>query len=242
MRKLLVLGAVALFASAALASTVYIDDDFESYADTAAMQTVWGATGLGTLDTANGLSPSQSMAHPAGVTNKFTLGADLIPSDAEPVVLRGAIYDNANGNKRFTIGMRSLVTFPLFEMGMYNSLAGENYYYRVSTFPGANPSWLPMPGSIPATVGWHTFEATFTGSAVTVTLDLLSDGSIESTAVVPLTGAYTSGLGVVRLGGPSDLSSAGGGGNFDDIYLAQIPEPTSLALLALGGLALIRRR
>ena len=242
MRKLCVLGLVLVFAASASASTVYIDDNFESYADTAAMQAVWGSDGLGTLDTAMGLSPTNCMAHPAGTDNIIALGADLIPSDAEPVVLSGAIYDDAAGNKRFTIGMRSLSTFPLFEMGMYNSLAGENYYARVSTFPGANPSWMAMPGSIPATAGWHMWEATFTASAVTVTLDILSDGTIDSTLVVPLSGDYTTGLGAVRLGGPSSLSSAGGGGFFDDIYLAQVPEPASLALLALGGLALIRRR
>ena len=42
------------------------------------------------------------MQHPAGTDNTISLAADLIPSDTEPVVLRGVMYDDAVPNKRFT--------------------------------------------------------------------------------------------------------------------------------------------
>ena len=228
---------------AAVHAGIYINDDFESYANTAEMQAVWGATGAGTLSTTFGYGGGQSMQHPAGAVNSISLAADLIPTDAQPVVLRGKIYDDAVPNKRFTIGMRSLSTFPLFEMGRYNSVLGEDYYARITTFPGGtSPGYVPL-GLGGGKVGWHTFEAVFTGSDITVSVDLYSDDTIDASQVWALGGAYTTlGLGQVRLGGPSGLSSAGGGGYYDDIYLAQIPEPASIVLLGLGAIGIYRVR
>ena len=228
----------------AVNADVYIDEDFESYANTAEMQAVWGAVGLGSLSTTFGFSGTQSMLHPGGTDNTFALAADLIPTDANPVVLRGKMYDDGASNKRFTIGMRSLSTFPLFEMGRYNyPILGEDYYVRINSFPGLSPDYVPL-GLGGGKTGWHTFEATFTGSDITISVDLYTDSVTDANMVFALGGAYaTQGLGVVRLGGPSNLSSPGGGGYYEDIYLAQIPEPKSLALLGLSviGVSLVRR-
>jgi PEP-CTERM motif len=46
----------------------------------------------------------------------------------------------------------------------------------------------------------------------------------------------------IRLGGPSSLSSGGGGGNFDNVSLEVIPEPATLGLMGLGGLAMLGRK
>ncbi len=62
MKNVLVLAAIAALASTAFAQTTYIDDDFEVYPSTAAMQTVWGSAGLGTLDPNNAFSGTKSMA------------------------------------------------------------------------------------------------------------------------------------------------------------------------------------
>ena len=40
----------------------------------------------------------------------------------------------------------------------------------------------------------------------------------------------------------SGLSSAGGAASYDNYLLEIVPEPGSLALMMLGGLALLRRR
>ena len=85
-------------------------------------------------------------------------------------------------------------------------------------------------------------ESVLLETDVTVSVDLGSDTVIDTSQVWNLGDVYTTGLGVVRLGGPSNLSSAGGGGFFDDIYLAQVPEPTVIGLGALGLLTLAVRR
>ncbi len=237
------LSGMILSISTASAATIF-SDDFESYADTAAMQAVWGAAGLGTLDSTNGSGGSQAMAHPAGTDNTYDLSSDLIPTDAEPVVLSGKIYDDGAGNKRFTIGFRSLATFPLFEMGAFNQDVGQGYYTRVNTFPGLSPNWMSL-GAGGNVEGWHTYRAKFTGSTVDVTIDLNSDGSIDGSYSGNLGGAYTTGLGQLRLGGPSNLSSSGGGGFFDDILVETVPEPTSILMLGCAIAAMVvggRRR
>ena len=53
--------------------------------------------------------------------------------------------------------------------------------------------------------------------------------------------APTAGPSVGAAGGPSDVSSAGGAADFDNYSISQVPEPSALALLALGGLMLRRR-
>jgi PEP-CTERM motif len=235
--------ALALSAGNAPAATIF-SDNFDSYADTAAMQAVWGAAGAGTLSTTTAYSGSQSMAHPGGADNTHNLAADLIPTDANPVILSGKIYDDGAGNKRYSIGFRSLATFPLFEMGNYNAVSGQSYYARINSFPGGgSPDWVSL-GAGSGTEGWHTFRAKFTGSSVNISVDLKSDGSIDGSYNFNLLGSYGApGLGVLRLGGPSNLSSPGGGGNFDDISVEVVPEPTSFLLLGLGGIfALVNLR
>jgi hypothetical protein len=46
----------------------------------------------------------------------------------------------------------------------------------------------------------------------------------------------------VRVGGPSALSSAGGGAKFDNVLLELVPEPSAALLALVGGVAALRRR
>lgn len=232
--------ALALASSAQ--ATVIIDDDFESYADTTAMQAVWGAAGVGTLDTVLG-NPGNSMSFPGGVQNQQTISV-LQATPANPIVYTVDIYDDGtSANKRTTAGLRHSSVANLIEMGMYN---GPSHYAVRAVLPG--PSWVAFTDMVddlgdplanaPIT-GWHRFQVTLDGTNATFTVDLNIDGNINGTAVLPAAW-NAAGIDTVRLG--TGLSSAGGGVNFDNVKLEVVPEPASLALLGLGGLAMLRRR
>jgi hypothetical protein len=229
-----------------------VNETFDTYADTAAMSAVWTGT-VGTLDSSLSYSPSNSAAHPGGAVRIYSPGIGIAtPTATKDLVLSAKIYDNALvANDRITVGLRTGAA-PLFEMGRHNAFTaaptGTNTYgiRGLSLGNGISPSpdWRAFPngsgGAIPATAGWHTYVARFSiANGLTVTLDLLSDGTIDST--LQFTGNGTSAFGNftdLRFGGPSNLSSAGGGANFDDIRLALVPEPASLLMVSLMGLGL----
>jgi hypothetical protein len=220
-------------------AAIIVSDDFESYADTAAMQAVWGASGVGTLDTAAG-NPGQSYQNNGGNQNQQTI-AGLVPTAAEPIVFSVDIFDDgASANKRMTAGLRNSATANLFEMGMFNAPA---HYAVRAVLPG--PSWVAFSGMVndagqPITnspvVGWHTYKLILDGSNATFTLDLNGDGNINGTQVIPVAFLAANPINTVRLG--LGLTSAGGGANFDNVLLAVVPEPTSLLLAGMLGMAM----
>ena len=240
--------------SSATATTILVNESFDTYADTTAMKAVWGGTGnLGTLDTTLSYSPNNSAAHPGGAVNTYLPGiGSATPSATQNLVLSAKIYDNALVvNDRVTVGLRTGAA-PLFEMGRYNdwtplpNTLGHTYGIRALSMGNGitpSPNWKPFliaGNPVPATAGWHSYEATFSiATGLTVTLDLGSNGTIDST--LQFAGNGTAAFGNftdLRFGGPSNLSSAGGGANFDDIYLALVPEPTSLLLAGVLGIAM----
>lgn len=237
---------------------VLLTDDFESYADTAALQAVWNdqAGGLGTLDGANG-NPGNSMAHPGGTTSNRVFAA-TVPTDAEPIIWEFDFLDDGVGNKRLTGGLRDngggAGLNSLLEMGRYNNLVvpegGANvsgYGVRTVFIDGLPAGWVAFEGTPAVQQGWHNFKATIRASDILFELDLGDDGTVDAVRTITTSAGAGIGYNVARFGGPSNLSSPGGGGNFDNLVIRQVPEPTTGCLLAAASLCLalgsgLRRR
>lgn len=244
-------------ASAAHAQTI-VNEDFESYADTAALGGVW-TLGDGTLDTTEG-NPGNSLNHP-GTGGSFTgantnsIGfAPVYPVAGEVLTFKADIFDDgASNNERNTAGLRTAAGANIIEMGHYNS--PSHYAIRTVLFgAGSGASYVafdnivddsgaPVDAETPV-AGWHRYIAEITEAAITFSLDLNSDGNVNSTIVVNATQNGSNAFDIIRLGGPSDLGSSFGGVKFDNVSLALtvVPEPASLVLLGAGSLAMLRRR
>lgn len=245
----------ATFCMTSLHAAVILDEDFDGYTDTADLGTVW-SLGDGTLDTVNG-NPGQSLDHPGtgasfggGNTNSFSF-TEFVPTADEKLLFSADIFDDAtSANKRTTAGIRRASGANLIEMGMYNS--PSHYAYRAILFGPGDPSWVAFDNMVddsgsPITnapvQGWHTFSALVSPSEIVYTLDLNGDGNINATATVPIS-PVDLGFDIVRLGGPSDLSSGGGGVKFDNILVetVRVPEPSTIALCGLAMLGLAARK
>ena len=253
MKITLSVAGVCLAASSAHAVSI-VDEDFESYSSTAELGQVWNL-GDGTLDTSLG-NPGNSMRHPGnGGNNTNSLSFTTVyPAEGEVLTFKADIFDDGgSNNERNTAGLRDAAGANIIEMGHYNNpshyairtvLFGSGSDQGFVAFPNiVDDAGAPVPAATPV-AGWHRYIAEVTDTAVTFSLDLNSDGNVNSSFTRNVTQNGAFGFNIVRLGGPSGVSSPAGGVNFDNIAvdLDVIPEPTSLALLGVGGAMVLRRR
>ena len=94
--------------------------------------------------------------------------------------------------------------------------------------------------SVRKSSGTH-LRATIKSTSILFELDLGADGVYDAQRTIAVSYQGDIGYSVLRLGGPSDVSSVGGLA-FDNVSIVQVPEPTTMALLGVGSLLLGYRR
>ena len=242
-------GAAALCVATTSFGAVIFEDNFDSYASTDAMKDVW-AGGPGVLKETAGFNGSKALYHDGtkndniATINKNIL-SNVAPTASENIVLTSKMYDDGSTDTYQTTGIRDesgASPYYIFEMG-YCSWTTGSYNIRTKDFPGVSKDWHATTGEKSANA-WNEFKATFSLTEIKLEIDFLADGTVDFTYVTELNGeAWEKDFDQIRLGGPS-----GGPSSkpmlFDDIKLESVavPEPASLALFGLAGLAMLRRR
>lgn len=245
MRKLFLAGLATL--SLTVGAQAAFIDTFDSYADQAALNAAWTPSGTAiSLDTDGTPVPQSSPNTVAQGTvaqaSARNLGADSV--QLRDVDFQFSFYDGGTALGRTYALLESRGTNPtdprsatlnqIIAIGKYNSVATTKYNGRVA-FGSINWAALDAATSPNRSVGWHTMRIQGDG-AVAPALTFYVDGLVGKT--VSLTQAQGNVLmnWVVVGSGLSSSTTA----NFDNVSVT--PEPTSLALLGLGALAMGTRR
>jgi len=249
MRRLLALGLVLVLASPAWAGLIIINDDFESYADTAALNAVW-PKGAGTdADTYllvgdNGPTwPGEKCVENTLILARRDQGFTPYQLAANEEIIWAFDFKDTvgpTGASYRQYGQILSAASPggalneLLAIGVYNSVTkpGEvfnpnKYQARIAFGPGQG--WFNLNAN--RSVGWHRFEVHIKPT----TVDYYVDGAPDIVGL-PHAGLYWY---QARIG--SAVSSAAGMARYDNYGVEVIPEPAALLLLALGGLVLRRR-
>ncbi|MGZ8920481.1 MAG: PEP-CTERM sorting domain-containing protein [Limisphaerales bacterium] len=249
----------SLIVAPSLTAQVYVNETFD-YADQAALDANWnlGANSPLSLNTGVG-GPAPSVNSPGTGTNPNIWAGStfsLTPTDANPIRLTGDIISDGLVGSVTTIGLRTGAN-PLFEMGLYRSFdnsqtgpdstailspAGSGFGVRtIAIGQDLNgQDWVKMGDYY---TGSARFEATVGELSVTTRVDVGIDGtwdfSYTETGTTPI-GAFTD----LRIHAPATTAAGTTGAIVDNLRLEVIPEPSTYALLGLGGIlfAALRRR
>lgn len=247
MKQVLALCILAFVASAS--AGIIIQDDFESYADTAALNAAW-PKGVGT-DAITYLLPGDNGPTWPGekcvenLTNGTTATGRRDQNFTPTLLASGEELVWAFDFKDMdtTVAFRQYGQIlssstpggslnELIAMGVYNAadpnevFNANKYYARVALSPA---NWFSL--NTTRSPGWHRFEARI---KQTGTVDFYVDGLLDTADVAQAGGYWYQ----ARIG--SGLSSTRTA-RFDNYLVNVIPEPAALALVAIGLLAVRRR-
>ncbi len=254
MMRLVAVMVVASFVS--VASAVPALNETFDYADNAGLQAAWNGSSSNptyTLDPAfgNGAGSYHMPSPTANFQGRLAknLGGDFNGTDAEPLVFSldmylcplgaGSLWNGARhfvelrGYSGDAYGSGSLQNILALGLNNASSDAFSNQWFQGRVWLGSE--WVSLDEN-PLTPGrsaaWHNLKAVIKSS----TVDFYVDGVLAETEAR----ANSYGFDTVVLG--SDLTANGQQVWVDNVRVEVVPEPATLALLGLGGLALLRRR
>ncbi|MEA2710307.1 MAG: hypothetical protein QOF78_2908 [Phycisphaerales bacterium] len=228
-------------------AAILLQDNFETYANQAAFQAAWPASGTGTagnsgtLTTAESFSPPNSINYPTatGFRNNKNFG-DTTGTVIVPIEWSFRFFDSdstAGAYRQYSeiIDGAGSGVGQLIALGLNNNIVSNHYMVRVlgSDAGSGVSAFAKLDGAgVPTrTTGWHELKAVIKGSSA----DFYVDGFLSKTVPINTVRAFDT----IRLG--SNLSATRSA-NYDNVLVQTIPEPATLGLLALAGGALIRRR
>jgi hypothetical protein len=146
---------VGLSISAAYGDTVIVNEHFDSYANSAALYTQWAPSTSPT----SGILWSEDMtgnpnANPNGGNGVDHVGGNVMvwqtpfniaPDATHNIVLQADLYENGNGNKRMSVGLRGDGA-NIVEMGFYNSDSCDPTVCGINQAGGTSAPQNAMPG------------------------------------------------------------------------------------------------
>jgi hypothetical protein len=242
---LLVAGTSLLLCANWANAQVFLNENFDSYADQAAFTTVWNISGTAadTLNTEQSKSPSQSVkALTTATRSAKSIGeVGFLNASTDIVKFKFDFYDSAGAASAYrqygeiTDGTAPTSSGQLYAMGLNNNIVSTYYMARVLGADGGQgvSAFFKLDGTgVPTrSTGWHTLEADISDIDVKFYVDGNFSKAINTSAFTDRS------LDVVRLG--SNLTSTQVA-YFDNVSVERVivPEPSSVALAVLGGLAL----
>lgn len=256
--------AALLVASTALAQ---MSDNFDTYSSSgtlSAANSAWTATvGSGlSLTTVNAASSPNAVMN-TGATSVTAQNARWIGTTlaADSIDFKFSFYDNGSGNARDYAMLydRTGTTWAgaanqIVALGKYNA-GSSKYYGRVAyqsaTYQYANGAvastasgWFTLNNAANVSAGQHTGEISTKVDSVNggnyIELDFYIDNVLGGSILKVDKTSFNNTFNWAVLG--SGTSSTGGFLTFDDVRVSAVPEPSSIALCLLGGLALTAGR
>jgi hypothetical protein len=239
-KVLLSLALVLACATTASAGTMYWNDDFESYANQAAFDTAWPLVSgtQPTWSTDQSTSPRHSILEPAGspgrVVSVTTYPDNINASDEAPLVLEYDIYINPNdltSSRRYAELRQTTGDLNIFAIGLTNLGGIDNTKFGIRN----QFTWIELAADRLA--GWNHVKAEINTQKINVTINNNPTESFFRNSIDDY-GTLYMGSGFSN----NTVEPFNGFTYIDNMSVERIPEPATLSLLALGGLALLKQR